>query len=530
GIDLGLLVVAVDDGWMPQTEDHFRVLQLLGVERIIVVLNKIDLVDEETAELVEQEALERIADSPYNDADIVRVSSKTGAGIEDLRKTIAFNLKRLAQRHDGDKPFLFIDRVFASKGYGTIVTGTLRNGVLRQDDLVHIQPGAREARVKRIESHRSALTGGVPSQRAALNLSGVSADGLARGHVLYRRGFFTESDDIVALIRLLDPKRELKNNAGIEVLIGTAAVRGKIILFNGERSPSQRFAARVKLDEPWFSYPGQPFVMAGPGGFRILGGGMVLLPGYRGRNQRDRVMEGLELFKTYDREERIAFLVSVHRWMKRELLYAMLPESDDRIDAVLSELEKRGVIKILGDYAISAQSHDDVARKIAEAVIQHVGINLKEISDYTGADADMCRLIIAGRVEGGQIYEKEGRFFAGSGAVISDGKKKALDAALKNGVSGIELERIADESMKRDAKELVKLDLLVSLDGNILYHRDIYEELKNKIISLFGSKDKISVPEAKEAVGLSRKFILPLLNRIERDGLIKRLGDFRVKA
>ncbi|HOD15970.1 MAG TPA: selenocysteine-specific translation elongation factor [Spirochaetota bacterium] len=533
GIDLGLLLVAVDDGWMPQTEDHFRVLQLLGVERIVIALNKIDIAGEDMVALVEADVRQRLAGTPYRDADIVRVSSKTCAGIDSLKTALAGNLKKLAEAHNADKPYLYIDRIFGSKGHGTVVTGTLRNGLLRENDPVRIEPGGIETRIKRIESHHSTLAEGSPSQRTALNLSGVSADALKRGHILFRTGFFTRSREVLVRIRLLEGRRELKNNSGIEVLIGTAAVRGKMIFLAGDTAAAGVFPARIKFEEPWFCYPGQPFVLTSPGGFRIIGGGMVLLPGYDGRKHRARAEQGLARLSAYSFEERLSFIVLVLRWIRRGDIHGMLPESRAFIDESLDSLLKRNAVRQLGDYIMDSKSHDEAVTAVLDAVKKHVGINVKELSDATGTDPEICRLIIASLAAEKRVTEKEGRFFEGSGSpsvTLSPGKEKLLETARANGGAGLEMERLAGESVKRDARELIKLGMLVSLDGNILFHSDVYNKMKDTIVALFDTRAKLTVPEAKEAVGLSRKYILPLLNRIERDGLIKRLGDFRIKA
>lgn len=532
GIDLGLLVVAADDGWMPQTEDHFRVLQLLGVERIIAAINKIDAADSETTDLVEEQVRERIAGTRYEGAQIARVSAKTGDGIDALRDAIAANLKKLSRATDADKPYLYIDRVFASKGYGTVVTGTLRNGILHENDAVTIQPGNIEGRIKRIESNYSAIEEGSPSQRTALNISGVPADTLKRGHILYRQRFFTESEQIIARLELLETKRELKNNAGIEVLIGTAAVKGKVILLSGDKITQGAVAARIKFNEPWYTYPGQPFVLTGPGGFRILGGGRVLLPAYDSHKNRGQVVEGLGLFRSYGLEERIAFIISVRRGIKRTDLHAMFPERTEDIESALISLVKKNLVKQTGDYLMPAKYYDSLVKRILETVNKHIGLNLKEIADITGDDQDICRLIMPSLVSAKQVMEKEGKFFSDRGGQVglSKGKKQLMDTAKANGGGGIELDNLGNESVRTDAKELIKLGELVSLDGNILYHREVYEKMRDAIMAQFVKKDKLSVPEAKEVVGLSRKYIIPLLNRIERDGMIRRLGDFRVKV
>ncbi len=534
GIDLGMLVVAADDGWMPQTEDHFRVLQLLGIERIIAVINKTDMVEAGMADLVEQQVREKIAGTPYAGADIARVSARTGAGIDRLREILAANLKKLSRARDANKPYLYIDRVFASKGHGTVVTGTLRNGLLHDDDAVRIQPGALDARVKRIESHHSELAEGSPSQRTALNLTGVQTEALGRGHILYRQGFFTESGEMVARIQLLDPAREVKNNAGIEVLIGTAAIGGKLLHFPGDAARTGLFPARIKFAEPWFCYPGEPFVLTTPGGYRIIGGGMVLLPGYDHRAQKGRVLEGLGMFTNYTLEERMAFSIAARTAVRKADLDSMFPESAADIERAAASLLAQGTVKSIGGTLMMAKRLDDAEKAVREMIQKNVGPNLKEVSDATGTDPEICRMIIAAMVKDGRVTEKEGKFFAGGQAAAADalskGKTKLLEAVRGRGGEGMELDRITNELEKRDARELVKLGLLVSLDGNIMYHKDVYEDLKSRVMKLFESRGKVTVPEAKEAAGLSRKYILPLLNRIERDGLIKRLGDFRIKA
>lgn len=533
GVDLGLLVVAADDGWMPQTEDHFSVLELLGIERIIAAIAKIDLADESRIGAAERQVRDRLAGTPYEGSDIVRVSARTGEGIDILKKTIETNLDRLSGIRNADKPFMYVDRVFAPKGHGTVVTGTLRNGVLHENDVVFLHPGRREARVKRIESHYHAEAEGAPSRRTALNISGVQSESIERGHILFRNDFFTPSREILARIRMLDPKREPRNNMGVEVLIGTASVRGRLHTMKGGKQNPSWSPVRIAFDEPWYCYPGQPFVLTGPGAYRILGGGSVLLPAYDRKAQRDRAIEGLLRFPSFSREDLLSFIIAARRWMKRSDARSMFPEGDKDIDSLMDSLEKRGAVVFLGEYVMDGRDREVLEKGILEAVGKSVGPNIREIADLAGVDGDIARLFLESLRKKGLVVEKGGKFFPGghdAGEGLSKGKKAVLDLALSKKGEGIELDKLANDMMKKDARELVRLDLLVSLDANIVYHRTVYDEMTGKILALFDKKEKITVPEAKEAVGLSRKYILPLLNRIERDGLIKRLGDFRVKS
>ncbi|PKL41273.1 MAG: selenocysteine-specific translation elongation factor [Spirochaetae bacterium HGW-Spirochaetae-1] len=532
GIDLALLVVAVDDGWMPQTEDHFRVLQLLGVERLIAVLNKTDIADEEMISFVEEEVREKLEATRFAGSDVMKVSSKTGTGIEELREAIVVNLRKLTKASNASKPYLFIDRVFASKGYGTVITGTLKNGIFQEDETVQILPVKKEARIKRIESHYTALQEGNPSQRTALNLSGISVDEVKRGYVVVRDNFFTGSNDIIAGIQLLDTKKEIKNNLGIEVLIGTTAVKGKMILL--DEVDSMEFPARIKLEEPWFTYPGQPFVMTSPGGHRIIGGGRVLLPEFHSRNQKKLVKGAVADFANWNRDRIVEFIFSVYQWMKRETAYALFPESRKSLDKVIQSLAEKGTIQVLNDYIVLTDYCNSSISLAVDVINKGVGLNLAEISHGASLNPEFARLIMPIILMNHTVIEKDGRYFAGDAITedaLSVGKKKILQQLLQEGAGGMELDKLKDDVVKKDVRDLVKLGFIVSLDGNILYHHQVYEDLKGKIMSLFDDREKIMVTDAKDATGgLSRKYIIPLLNRVENDGLIKRLGDFRIKV
>ncbi len=533
GIDLALLVVAVDDGWMPQTEDHFRVLSLLGIERIVTVLNKIDMADEEMIDYVTAEVQDRLSGSRYADADIVRVSSKTGDGIAELRDVILNNLRRLTHAADAHKPYLFVDRVFASKGYGTIVTGTLKNGTFRDEDAVTLLPLARESRIKKIESHYHELAEGVPSQRTALNLTGVSSDELSRGDIVVKKNFFTGADEAIVKIELLEKKKEIKNNLGIEILIGTTSLKGKLILFSDDAKDTDVFTARIKFDRGWYFYPGQPFIITNPGGYKIIGGGSILMCLDRSVADRRLLRQSLQLFRNYGKEEIIHYMISVRRYAGHAAVIGVFPESEKAINQIVDSLRAQKQIVQVDAFLVEAEFYAAVCALLAKVIAENVGLNLREISDRIGIDAEFCRVLVPIVMERHRIVEKDGRYFAGDAITLdtlSPDRKKTLDVAAQRGKDGLELDKISDEAMKRNARELIKLGFIVSLDGNMLLHRDIYEELKARIMALFEGRDKITIGDAKDATELSRKYIIPLLNRIEGDGLIKRIGDFRIKA
>ncbi|HOW81323.1 MAG TPA: selenocysteine-specific translation elongation factor [Spirochaetota bacterium] len=533
GIDLGLLVVAADDGWMPQTEDHFRVLQLLGIERLIAVINKTDLADAEMADLVEEEIRQKLEGTPYAGSDIAKVSSRTMDGIDNLKNLIVENLRRLRKASDAGKPYLYVDRVFASRGHGTVVTGTLKNGAFREDDDVTVLPGRKGARIKKIESHYHEQNEGSPSQRTGLNLPGIGTDEVRRGSIVVRDNFFAESGDIIAELKLLERRKEIKNNLGIEILVGTASVKGKLILMDEEYSGQESFAARVRLDEPWFFYPGEKFILTSPGGFRVLGGGTVLLPGYDSRRYKKIIREALAERKSGDAAGMMEFILSVNGWAKRDELVAGFPLGTKKLEKTADELITAGRAVALGPFMVTPAFFESAARAIAGEIESRVGPNLKEISDLTGIPLEVCRSMMSRVMEKTAVIEKEGRYFSGSSVTednLPAAKRKILTDIEAAGAEGAELDKIADKSLKHEIGELIKLNFLVSLDGNIIYHKKTYEAMTGAVMKLFDTREKITLQEARDASGLSRKYLLPLLNRIERDGLVRRLGDFRIKT
>ncbi|HPA71949.1 MAG TPA: selenocysteine-specific translation elongation factor [Spirochaetota bacterium] len=533
GVDVGLLVVAVDDGWMPQTEDHFRVLSLLGIERIIAVLNKIDAADAETIELAEADVREHLTGTRFEGADVVRVSSKTGEGIAALKEIILQNIRKLPKAADSGKPYLFVDRVFTSKGYGTIVTGTLKNGAFHDDDAVTLLPAGTQTRVKKIESHNAELEEGNPSQRTALNLAGISPEEVERGHIVVKNNFFTAAKEIIARITIIDLKRALKNNLGIEIIAGTTSLKGKIILVDPEKAGEREQTVRVRFDGPWHFYPGEPFIITHPGGFRIIGGGTVLLPDVDLVRDKKRLREELASAGAGTPEELAALAVRVREQIPEAEILRVFPQSEKSVQKTVASLLEKRLVKKEGGMIIDAACHARSMKEIAAAIAASTGLNLAELAGKTGIDQELVRLLIPGVMKAEPIVEKDGRYFSGSAVTeetLPPDRKKALTSLAAAGREGLELTRIEDERQKAAVKDLIRLGFAVSLDGNIILHRDEYGALKKAVMALLDGRDRISIPEVRDATGLSRKYLIPLLNRVETDGLIKRIGDFRMKA
>jgi len=533
GVDIALLVIALDDGWMLQTEDHFRVLQLLNIERIIVVINKADLGDEEMISIVTDDVNEKLAGTRYEGSDIIAVSARTGQGVAGLKELVLENLKKLARAAETEKPYMYVDRVFSPRGVGTVITGTLKNGIFRDNDNVTVLPALKEVKIKKIESHYRELQEGVPSQRTALNLGGIAMEEMHRGNIICRSNFFTATRDVIAVAKLLGDKKRVKNNTHIELLTGTDSITGKLILLNENDTLQGETLVRIRFDEKNFFYPGQPFVLANPGGYRIIGGGRIVIPAFDPPVHRKGLRSVASGMEIQSREDFVALNVAVNGWMMKDRIHAFLPASRRAVEKIITDLEQSGSIITRNDYVIWKNWYSEAKESVKRAVTSLLGPNMKEISDRSGVAMEICAMLMKEIQKEEVLLEKDGRFFTKDSVTedtLTASKKKVLDELDRLAGDGIELDRVTDDFRKKDIRDLIKLGFLVSLDGNIIYHKRVYDSMAGRVLGLFDTRDKITVPEAKDAVGLSRKYILPLLNRMENDGLVKRLGDFRVKA
>ncbi len=284
-IDLALLVVAADDGWMPQTEEHWQILNYLGVRRVVIAITKCDLAD---AARTETATREKLASHSLGEISIVRTSVRTGAGLEELKRALAEMCDTLPAAPDIGKPRLFVDRVFTVRGTGTVVTGTLTGGQLRQGDNVLLQPQKLRARVRALQSHNQPLEIALPAMRTALNLPDLKIEDISRGTVLTTVETEDASRTIDVLIEraALSP-RPLKNASVIQMHYGSARFTARITLLNRrELLAGEKAIARLRCTKPAFVFVGDRFIIRDSSGRATIAGGVVLNPDAEGTKFR----------------------------------------------------------------------------------------------------------------------------------------------------------------------------------------------------------------------------------------------------
>jgi selenocysteine-specific elongation factor len=289
GIELVLLVVAADEGVMPQTREHLAICGLLGARRAVVALTKADLVDADTLALAREEVEEVIAISPLRGAPVIPVSSVTREGLDALSHEVEDQLRHIAPREDRGRPRLFVDRAFALAGFGPVVTGTLEGGRLHQGDEVLLLPTTRRARVRTLQHHGDEVQRAEPGRRTAVNLSGVEVADLHRGMALALPGTLSPTSRVDVRLEVLDgAPAGVRHRAAVTVYLGTQEVAATAWLLDGaELEPGATGFAQLHLDQPLVAAPGDRLVIRRPSPADTLGGGTVLDVAPRRHRRRD---------------------------------------------------------------------------------------------------------------------------------------------------------------------------------------------------------------------------------------------------
>lgn len=300
GIDAAILVIAADEGVMPQTREHLAILDVLGVPSLVVALTKVDAVeDAEWLDLVELDIADLLQPTQFAAGPIVRVSALQGRGLDELRHALAMRLEELAPRRNRARPRLPIDRVFSLSGFGTVVTGTLSDGTLAVGDTVVVLPQGTAARIRGMQSHKHAIQFAEPGGRVALNLTGVGADELQRGDVVALPGSLQPTALVDVAFRLLpDASRPLTHNMAVDFFTGASETPGRVRVLGAEQiEPGQTGWLQLRLERPIVAAAGDRYILRQPSPSATLGGGTILNPHPRRRWRRfdPTVVERLQI-------------------------------------------------------------------------------------------------------------------------------------------------------------------------------------------------------------------------------------------
>ncbi|MGW8321663.1 MAG: selenocysteine-specific translation elongation factor, partial [Thermodesulfobacteriota bacterium] len=317
GIDMVVLVIAADEGVMPQSREHLSICNLLGIQRGLVALTKIDLVEEDWVELVSEDVRGFLRGSFLEGGEIIPVSAKTGANLESLRKALHAMASQVPLKSQKGVFRLPIDRVFTLKGFGTVVTGTALDGRVSVDEMVEILPSGRTSRVRSLQSHGHSLTTAVAGQRVAVNLQGIEKNEIVRGDVLTVPGKLRGTRVIDGQIRLLKDAPALKNRDQIHFHVGTAETVARVVLYEVDPlKPGGQAFCQLRLEAPVVTMAGDRFVVRRLSPLVTMGGGVVLDPSPRRRRRADGISD-LEVFASGPLQD------SIETKVRREGIYGI---------------------------------------------------------------------------------------------------------------------------------------------------------------------------------------------------------------
>jgi selenocysteine-specific elongation factor len=550
GIDVMMLVVAADESVMPQTREHFEICRLLQVPHGLVVLTKADLVDSETTELVRLEVRDLVKGSFLESAPVLDVSSRTGAGIPQLRTALASAASSVRSRHAGGAARLPVDRVFSMRGFGTVVTGTLVAGRLAAEDDLVLLPSERVAKVRGLQVHGAKQTSAAAGQRVAVNLGGVDVDEIARGETLTRAGALTVTRRIDATLDLLSSARPLRHGARVRFHQGTSEVLGRVAVSGGpEVQPGSAAFVRIRLESPAVLTRGDRFILRAYSPPTTIAGGRVLDPapprtGVRTAPGRARFAQlsagGDEPLRRLIDEAGVDGLAET-------ALVARGGLAPSEATTAVARLEKAGLVTRAGQTLVASARIASLKQALLSALSEHhrqhplvEGMPREEARERLLGRAPQAvfDLVVGDLVTAKQIVARDRLALATHKLALSDEEVRARDTIERSyrdaGLKPPDTQALATEAgVKADVAQrvttlLVRQKVLARVD-DLVFHEAALKQLKEDVRSMSRANQAATIDVAtfKDRFGITRKYAIPLLEYLDRERVTRRVGDTR---
>lgn len=546
GIDLALLVIAADESVMPQTREHLHILDLLRVPRGIVVLTKTDLVDDpDWLDLVEVEVSETLVGTTLEGAPIVRVAARRGEGLDALRAALMQGLAESEPRADLGRPRLSVDRAFSIAGFGTVVTGTLLDGVLALGDEVILLPSGTAGRVRGLQTHKERVERATPGRRLAVNIGGVDVDEVQRGDLLAHPGGYHPTRLLDVTLRVLpDAPRPLRHNQAIEFFSGAAQRVGHLRLLGvKELAPGEEGFAQIALALPVALARGDRYILRQPSPSQTLGGGRVLDAAPRGRWRRFRpeTAERFRLLAEGSPVELLAQRLAALEPTDEKTLLDALPLPAAGAAAALGEAMRGGQAHRLADGTLLgaagwSRRQEQLLRAVAgyhQAWPLRLGLPREEVASRVALKPKAAAAFVEALAEAGVLRVGEVWVALPTFEVRLTAAQQASVAAL---LAQVAAAPFTPPSMA-EAGALVGEELLallvargevVRVSHEVLLGRAAYEEMVQGVRALFAETGDITAAALRDRFNTSRKYAIALLEHLDTLKVTRRVGDKRV--
>ncbi|MBE3127289.1 MAG: selenocysteine-specific translation elongation factor [Candidatus Atribacteria bacterium] len=547
GIDAVILVVDAHEGWMPQTEEHFQIIDLLDIKYGIIAITKIDLVDQTRINFVEKQIKERLNNTALFNAPIVKVSTINNLGIDQMKFAIQDLIPRMKPKRDIGKPRLSIDRVFNIKGSGTVVTGTLIGGTLHQGMEVTIFPSYKKTRLRNLQTYKEKTEKVFPGSRVALNLAGMGKNELLRGDIIFGTKQIKASKNIDVQIQLLPQlkKYALTNRSELFFFTGTKEALVKVILDQKEHfKPGETGFAQLRFKEPLATYLGDRFILRIPSPPKTIGGGLIVDPLAHKHHFKDKdIINLLQKRAKLDLDELILTELKKLNFIKKDDLLINSNYADSEISEVVESLKKQGEIITTHSWLIEKNYWQEQKTKFMNRLDQEyelsplqTGFPLNKFQSYFYyLKPEIFNNLIDVLTNTSKIgLEKGIMFLLSRKPKISSQQKILITKILKilkdNPTNPPDQKTLI--SQIAGGKEIIDFLIqereIIKLSDGILLEGKNYDMMKNKLIDFLKINGSISIAQVRELLEISRKYIIPLLNKMDEEKITQRKENVRI--
>ena len=551
GIDAAMLVIAADDGVMPQTREHLAILDLLQIPAGLIVLTKTDLAsDLDWIGLLETDIRLALRGTVLADAPILRVSAKNKTGLEELTAAIQSLLQTRPARLDLNRPRLPIDRVFTMSGFGAVVTGTLSDGILSIGDEVEILPSGLTGRIRGLQTHKKKEEHAAPGSRTAVNISGIAAEQIQRGQVVVRPKQYQTTRRFDARLRLLaDIAAPLKQSSEVKVFVGAAETIANVRVLGAEElMPGQEGWIQLELRDPLVAVRGDRFIIRRPSPGETLGGGAVVDPQPKGRHKRfdEDVLKSLEsLAKGSPADILFEAALALGTGTIKEMISRSRLESDSAKQAVEELLGDGRLVNLdsglwtVDSLAVPAPQWNALQEKTLRIVSDYHksfplrrGIPREELKSKLKLSARIFNALIAWNVERSMINEL-GNTIAGpehkvTFATADQAKVEAL--MRKFAASPFATPSVKEcqaEAGEEVVNALIEMNELTPVSAEVIFRTKDYETMVTRVRSALKQKGQVTLAEVRDLLGTTRKYVQALLEHLDAAGVTVRDGDAR---
>jgi selenocysteine-specific elongation factor len=545
GMDAVLLVIAADEGPMPQTREHLAIVDLLGIEHGLVVLTKADLVDDAWLGLVREDVASLLAGTSLQHAPIVAVSSTTGAGLDQLRAALDAELAQTAARPDVGRPRLPVDRSFAMSGFGTVVTGTLVGGALRQGAELALLPAGRRVRIRGLQQHNQPVEEARPGSRTAVNLSGLDHSQVRRGDVLALPGTLPASRRLDARLVVLPGVPPLRHHQRLQMYHETSEVMIELSLLErdelrgGEAGWVQLFAT-----QPVVALDGDRFILRVPSPAATVAGGVIVDSAPRRHRRRDpAVLADLAARERADPATAAVLELGKHPWgLVGAELAGRLGLSPEQMETVLAPLIERGAVRRLAARWLTREQWErSVARVLSGLTAYHEGQPLRrgmpkeELRSRTGIPAEMFAELLTTLAAEQTVVDQGGEVAAAAHRPALTSEQETAIAAFVAELQGQPFSPPPLPDLIRRYRLTPALLQYLVVDGRVVrvndetaFARSAYDDAVRRIRDHLTEHRTLTVAAARDVLGSSRRYVLPLLEWLDAQKITRRVGDDRI--